>query len=174
MGYLTGWQHCPRCSARVENDGSCARCRACGSVFYAEPAPAVSVVLTDEEGRILLARRASEPDAGLWDLPGGFLDEDEHPHDAIRREMREETGLEVEPGDFVTCYVDDYRGGDWDASALSLVWEARIVSNAEPVAKDDVAELRWFAPKELPPPDSCAFQWVAKFLRDHVSPPAAA
>jgi ADP-ribose pyrophosphatase YjhB (NUDIX family) len=173
MGYLTGWRSCPRCGERVENDGKQAKCDACGSVFYAEPAPAVSVLLLDDDGRILLARRACEPDSGLWDLPGGFIEEDEHPLDAIRRELREETGLEVEPGSFLTCYIDSYRDGSWNASALSLVWEARIASDGEPVPSDDVSELRWFDRDELPPPEACAFDWVAEFLHGFVAAPAA-
>jgi ADP-ribose pyrophosphatase YjhB (NUDIX family) len=172
MGYLTDWRSCPRCRARLENDGKRATCGDCGSVFYAGPAPAVSVVLTDDAGRLLLARRACEPDAGLWDLPGGFLEEDEHPYDAIRRELREETGLEVEPGAFLTCYMDGYRDGEWDSSALSLVWEARIVSVRRPVPGDDVSELRWFERAELPPPEACAFRWVAEFLADFVAAPS--
>ena len=51
----------------------------------------------DAEGRVLLGRRAFEPHLGRWDLPGGFLDEEEHPRDCVRRELREEAGVEIEP-----------------------------------------------------------------------------
>jgi len=59
------------------------------------------VLVVDEAGRLLLARRSRDPDAGFWDTPGGFLDEAEHPVDGLRRELLEETGLEVEVGAFV-------------------------------------------------------------------------
>ena len=49
------------------------------------------------------------------------------------------------------------------ASVLNLVWEARIVAG-EPSPADDVSELRWFPRDEPPPPEECAFRWVAKFL----------
>jgi 8-oxo-dGTP diphosphatase len=111
---------------------------------------------------VLLARRASEPDAGRWDLLGGFLEEGEHPLDGLRRELREETGLEVEPDAFLGVYMDTYDGVD-AMNVLNLVWQASVVSgDASPA--DDVAELRWFAPDELPPPEECAFRWVARFL----------
>ena len=48
------------------------------------------------EGRVLLGRRAGEPGRGQWDIPGGFLNPWEHPADGAMREVREETGLEVQ------------------------------------------------------------------------------
>ncbi len=126
--------------------------------------------MRDDRGRILLARRAFEPDAGLWDVPGGFLEEGEHPLDGLRRELAEETGLEAEPGEFVGAYLDTY-GDEPEASAvLNLVWTAEIASG-ELVASDDVSELRWFAPDELPLEDELAFNWIAPALRDWTSGP---
>ena len=61
----------------------------------------MSVLVEDGEGRVLLARRAVEPDRGLWDCPGGFLEEGEHPLDGLRRELAEETGLVAGPARFV-------------------------------------------------------------------------
>ena len=89
------------------------------------------------------------PEQGLWDIPGGYLEEHEHPLDGLRRELLEETGLTIEPERFLGVFMDTY-GDAPDANAtLNLVWTARIVAG-EPVAADDVAELRWFAPDELP------------------------
>ena len=123
----------------------------------------MSALVVDDAGRMLLGRRAHDPDAGLWDTLGGFLDEGEHPLDGLRRELVEETGLEVEPGAFLGAYVDTYGDGPEATSVLNLVWEARIVSG-EPSPADDVSELRWFPRDAPPPPEECAFRWVAEFL----------
>jgi 8-oxo-dGTP diphosphatase len=91
----------------------------------------------------------------MWDLPGGFLDEDEHPLDALRRELAEETGLEVEPTEWFGAFMIRY-GDEPDARwVLNLVWRAQVVGGEEQAA-DDVSELRWFAPDELPPLDEVA------------------
>ncbi len=59
---------------------------------------------------MLLARRKFEPQAGKWDLPGGFLEEDEEPLDGLRRELREETGVEIEPLELAGIWADRYGG----------------------------------------------------------------
>lgn len=155
MGLLDDWRHCPRCAAAVEPADGRAECAACGYVAYANSAPAVCALCVDEDGRVLLTRRAWEPYAGMWDLPGGFLNEDEHPLDGLRRELAEETGLDVEPtewfGAFMIRYGDD-PGARW---VLNLVWLARV-TGGEAKAADDVSELRWFSRAELPPLEGIA------------------
>jgi 8-oxo-dGTP diphosphatase len=164
MGLLKGWQTCPRCGERLAGDERTMSCEACGSQYYAHSAPAAAAVVVDESGRVLLARRKSEPYAGRWDMPGGFLEEGEDPLQAIRRELAEETGLEVEPEHFVGAFVDDY-GDPESGSVLNLAWTAKVL-HGEMAPDDDVSELRWFAPDELPADDSeYAFHWVAPFLR---------
>ncbi|MFO0847086.1 MAG: NUDIX hydrolase [Gemmataceae bacterium] len=65
---------------------------------YPRPALTADVVLVTREAdpRVLLIKRKSDPFAGLWALPGGFVDEGERPADAARRELQEEAGLTVE------------------------------------------------------------------------------
>lgn len=164
MGRLVGWNHCPRCAAPLENDGARARCGACGFVAYAHSDPTACALVFDEAGRVLLARRAREPDRGKWDVPGGFVEEGEDPLAALRRELLEETSLEIEPGDFVGAWADRYGDEDDAPSTLNLYWTARIVSG-EPHAADDVSELTWFPLDELPPEDELAFRNVAEALR---------
>jgi ADP-ribose pyrophosphatase YjhB (NUDIX family) len=165
VGLLNGWKSCPRCGAELHGDEATLRCDVCGSHYYAHSAPAAAAIVVDDDGRVLLARRARNPDAGKWDTPGGFLDEGEDPEEAIRRELREETGLEVEPGSFLGAFVDSYGDGPEAGTVLNLVWDATVVSG-EMEPADDVSELAWFTPDELPAADDeYAFQWVAPFLR---------
>jgi ADP-ribose pyrophosphatase YjhB (NUDIX family) len=167
VGLLFDWRFCPRCRAVLEHLPGRVECGSCRFVRYANSLPAVAVLVVDDDGRLLLARRAVEPAAGLWDTIGGFLEEDEDALDGLRREAYEETGLEVEPGDFVGAYTDRYGAGDAAPWALNLVWEARIV-RGEPEPADDVSELRWFPPDRLPVDDELAFRWLSTALAEWV------
>lgn len=164
MGLLNGWKSCPRCGASLEGDEHQLSCESCGSRYYAHSAPAVSAIVVDGGGRVLLARRKSEPDAGLWDTPGGFIEEGEEPLAAMKRELLEETGLEIEPDGFLGAYIDTYGEAPGAGTVLNLVWEASVVSG-EMQAQDDVSELRWFPVDDLPSDDEYAFRWVAPFMR---------
>jgi ADP-ribose pyrophosphatase YjhB (NUDIX family) len=153
--YLADWRHCPRCgSDRVEVEGAEATCPDCGKKVHANPAPTASALLVDDRGRVLLARRAADPGAGLWDLLGGFVDEGEEGLDALRRELREELGVEIEPGEFVGAFPDTY--GEDGVYTFNLYWTARIASG-EPTPSEELEEIAWFAPDGLPPREEFAF-----------------
>ncbi len=165
MAVLHGWRLCPRDGAELDLSELPRRvsCPVCGFVAYANPKPAAVGLVTNQDGQLLLVRRAVEPFKGCWDAPGGFVEEGEHPLDALRRELLEETGYVVEPGDFVGVWMDTY-GDEADAqSTLNLYWEARIVSGS-PRPADDVAELAWFDSDALPPPAELAFTTVGDAL----------
>ena len=164
MGAHTGWRFCPRCAQPLTPFAGRVECGACGFVHYANPVPAVAALVRDDRGRLLLARRAEEPFAGLWDTPGGFVEEGEQPVDALRRELQEETGLTVAVGELVGVFPDAYGDGPEAVEIVNLVWEAAIVSG-EPAPADDVSELGWFALDALPPDDELAFGWIAPTLR---------
>jgi 8-oxo-dGTP diphosphatase len=104
-----------------------------------------------------------EPYRDLWDPPGGFLEEGEHPVQGLRRELLEETGLEADIGPFVGAWMDVYGEADEAAATLNLYWSA-TVADGEPQAADDVAELRWFERDALPAGDELAFTAVKDAL----------
>jgi ADP-ribose pyrophosphatase YjhB (NUDIX family) len=156
MAGLNGWRHCPRCGSDVAPEDGRVVCDTCGFTVYAHSQPTACALVVDDGGRLLLARRAGEPEHGKWDLPGGFLEEGEAPLDGLRRELREETGLEVEPLSFVGAWIDRYGSAEEAPFTLNLYWTARALAG-EAVAADDVSELRWFEPAELPPGEEIAF-----------------
>jgi A/G-specific adenine glycosylase len=115
----------------------------------------------DDEGRVLLGRRGIEPFLGLWDTPGGFVEVGESLEECVRRELREEAGVEVEVGRLIASVPDTY-GPTGDAT-LNAFFECRLLSG-DPQPDDDVAELRWFAPDALPAAEELAFACVRAAL----------
>jgi 8-oxo-dGTP diphosphatase len=160
---LAGWKTCPRCQHELESDERSVRCTSCGLVVYANPVPTASALVLDDEGRVLLARRAVDPGAGLWDLLGGFIEEGEEPLAALRREIEEETALRIEPGEFLGGYPDRY--GDEGIYTLNLYWTAQI-SGGEIDLDEELAGVGWFGPEELPESSEFAFPNTLEALRD--------
>lgn len=111
----------------------------------------VSAVIVDDGGRILLTRRA---DNGRWAVVSGILEPGEQPAAAIVREIREETGVEVElvrlSGVDVTAPLTHANGDR--AQYLDLCFLARHTGGTPHPADDENLEVRWFDPDTLPYP----------------------
>jgi mutator protein MutT len=111
--------------------------------------PTASAVVGDGEGRVLLSRRARDPFAGKWDLPGGFVEEGEPPLDCVRRELREEAGIGLAEERLLGIWMDEYEYKGRVVATLNVYYAARV-GNGTLEPGDDVAELRWLAPAEVP------------------------
>jgi ADP-ribose pyrophosphatase YjhB (NUDIX family) len=101
------------------------------------------VACVDDAGRVLLVKQRAGPFSGAWLLPGGGVDGGETIEDAVRREMREETGCELEDLLHVAAYEVDERTQDFKA----LVHLYRGTAVGEPRAEDGSA-VRWASPTE--------------------------
>ena len=123
-------------------------CDRCGYVAYRNPAPAAGVVLV-ESGSVLLVQRKFEPRAGMWTLPAGFVEYDEHVEACAVRETKEETNLDVVLDGLFGAYMamDDPR-----VRVVLLLYLCRRVGG-ELRAGDDASDARFFplnqTPKEI-------------------------
>lgn len=111
--------------------------------------PAAAALIRDDGGRILLVRHVDGP----WQLPGGAIDPDESPEDAVRRECREEASIEIRPLRIAGVFGGpDYRrryaNGD-ELGIVGIVYEAEIVAGTAQPGDDETQEVGWFAAGEL-------------------------
>ena len=111
--------------------------------------PSAAALIRDETRRVLLVRHVDGP----WQLPGGAVDPDESPEDAVRRECREEASIEITPVRIIGAFGGaDYRrryaNGD-EIGVVVLVFEAEIVSGSPQPGDDESQDVGWFAADEL-------------------------
>ncbi|CAL9410672.1 Nucleoside triphosphatase NudI [Nocardiopsis dassonvillei] len=127
------------------------------SEYYDDPAAPVpnslvvasSAAVIDGEGRLLLQQRV---DNGLWAMPGGAMEMAESLPEAAVREVREETGYEVEVVGLVGTYTDArhviaYSDGEVRRQ-FNVCFRARVVGG-ELAVSDESYEVRWFTPAEI-------------------------
>ncbi|HLI38417.1 MAG TPA: NUDIX domain-containing protein [Streptosporangiaceae bacterium] len=106
---------------------------------------AVGAVIRDGDGRLLLIKRGHEPGAGLWSLPGGRVKANETDTDAVEREIKEETGLNVKAGHL----IGRVRRPGPDGAVLDIRDYAATVAGGTLAPGDDAADARWVAPADL-------------------------
>ncbi len=102
------------------------------------------ILVINKKGEILLTQRKDVP---LWVIPGGHLEKNETPEKAVKRELFEETGLNVGKVNLVACYS---RGQQIMEFLLKANASSQVIINQSP----EVRNAGWFSPKHLPTPTS--------------------
>ncbi|MEU4640306.1 NUDIX domain-containing protein [Micromonospora sp. NPDC023814] len=110
--------------------------------------PSVSAVVRNDAGELLLGKRA---DDGRWSVVSGVVEPGEQPATAVVREVREETGLHVEPVRLssVLTHPHTYPNGD-RCEYLNLGFECRLLTGTARVNDDESVSVEWFPPHRLP------------------------
>lgn len=170
MGAVERYRFCPYCAAPLVlatiegRDRLC--CNACQEVFYENAKPCAGALVV-REGKVLLGLRDREPHKGLWDIPGGFLEAEEHPEAGAIREVKEETGLDIQPDRLVGIYMDRYGEGA-TSHTLNVFYEAHVLGGSE-LPSSDLAAMQWFPVDQLPAWGEIAFENAGHAIRDWLS-----
>jgi len=144
------YQFCPKCGSPSGDAAAVPfRCSECGFAQFFGPVAAVGALVTNEANELLLVRRARDPGKGRWGLPGGFVDRDETIEDAMRREVREETKLEVAQPRYLMSHPNDYDYKGIVSPVIDLFYTAQAISPQNiSLAKDELDFHLWVRPNE--------------------------
>ena len=143
MHPLHQFKYCPKCGSdgfTVNNEKS-KRCSSCGFVYYFNPSAAVACFIRNEVGELLVVRRAKDPAKGTLDLPGGFVDLHESAEEAVRREVKEETGLDVKSSKYLFSIPNIYLYSGFEVHTEDLFFECYATTFDGLIAADDASEI---------------------------------
>ena len=124
-------------------------------------------LIFDAQGRVLLERLVGRGD--VWSLPGGLCELAEAPERTLRREVREETGLEVLAADLITLHTTPLKtlsNGHQASFYTALYCVTEWQGTPQPDGLE-VERLEWFAVSALPPLRGYVGRWAAEWLRLH-------
>ncbi|MBR1754978.1 MAG: NUDIX domain-containing protein [Bacteroidaceae bacterium] len=150
---------CPKCGSPrfVEHNEKSKQCMDCGFTYYINPSAATVALIerrTEQGAEWLCVRRAKEPAKGTLDLPGGFSDLYETSEQGVVREVKEETGLDVERVEFLFSIPNQYVYSGFTVHTMDMFYRCHVADGLDSArAADDAGEVLWLRPEDIRPED---------------------
>lgn len=162
------YNFCPVCGTAYQPDQldtTSHICRKCNFVLY-ENQNATSSAIIIKNGQLLLVKRAHKPRVGYWDFPGGFIEMDETPQQAVIREVREELGVTIAINKLFNVYGPTEYKFQGKFHANCDIYFLAGINDDEIVLDDEISEYKWFSLDNLPRDDQLAFKVQIQLLAD--------
>ncbi|VAW24988.1 hypothetical protein MNBD_BACTEROID01-2750 [hydrothermal vent metagenome] len=144
-------QFCPKCGSNdfPPDSGRSFKCRNCGFHFFINSAAAVAALAFNAKGELLFTRRAITPNKGKLDLPGGFIDPGESAEEALKRELKEELGVNVVSLEYFTSAPNEYVFSGYSVFTLDMAFIVVPESLEGLVAMDDISGFEFIRPADV-------------------------
>lgn len=142
--------YCPKCgSSSFEKSGNRSlKCADCGFHFYINSSAAVAALIV-HNGKLMLTTRGVHPDYGKLDLPGGFVDPGETVENALKRELKEELGLEIKSFEYIGSAPNEYVFSDFSVFTIDLAFLVIPESVNGLSAMDDILDFKFYSEEEI-------------------------
>jgi ADP-ribose pyrophosphatase YjhB (NUDIX family) len=144
------FRYCPRCGEEQlrPNDAKSFACLSCGFIYY-HGAAAVAVGIIEYEDKIILTRRANEPQKGLLSLPGGFVDYEEALESALIREIQEELNLTITAPAYLCSHWERYLSQDVVYFCAIAFYVVKVNDISNVAANDDIDAFWLIHPSDI-------------------------
>ncbi len=162
------FRHCPACGAPASEPAIGDRfvCVACDFCYHFNAATSVGALLRRADGHVLFLKRGREPAKGKLCFPGGFVDPGEGAEEALRREIREEVGLEVHQLHYFASFANKYCFRHVEYDTTDLFFTADLPSHQPIVPHErEVASTLFLSPSDQALPDQLAYPSLRQALQ---------
>ena len=168
------FEFCPKCGSSAfytQDHGRSFRCEVCRFHFFINSSAAVACMIFNSSGELLLTRRAFEPNKGMLDLPGGFVDPMETAEAAVRREIMEELNLDVTQAKYLISFPNLYPYSDFIVPTVDLAYVCLVKDFSNMNPGDDVASVAFVHPEKIDFGALCAesMRQIIKYYLDNNS-----
>lgn len=156
MHPLDVFRFCPKCGSSkfTINSPASKKCEVCGFEYFKNPSIGVAAIIFDDKGQLLAVRRSKEPAKGTLDLPGGFVNIKETIEEAVIREVKEETNIDIEVVEFLFDIPNNYVYSGINVYPLDFLVKCRITNmNDIKIDESENSELVFLKPEEINPQD---------------------
>lgn len=144
---LDKFEYCPVCGSHhfAYNSNKSKLCDHCGFEYFINPCSANVAFILNEKKELLVVKRKKEPAKGMLDLPGGFNDIGETGEQAVTREVKEETNLDVTKATYIFSYPNIYRYSGIDIPTMDMFFLCEVSDTKNVQVADDAAAYQWIA-----------------------------
>lgn len=154
MHPLDIFKFCPKCGSSkfAINSPASKKCEVCGFEYFKNPSIGVAAVVFDEQGRLMVTRRSKEPAIGTLDLPGGFVNIAETIEEAVIREVKEETNIDIEVVEYLFDIPNNYIYSGMNCNPLDFIIKCKIINmdNIQ-IDKSENSELLFIKQEDINP-----------------------
>jgi len=145
------FKYCPRCASKgvFDEKVNAFKCHSCGFHFFLNSSAAVTAVIFDRKGLLLMVRRGIEPHYGKLDFPGGFIDPGESAEQAMMREVKEELDLVPDSINYWGSFPNEYLYSGTIVNTTDIVFKCTISDFSKLKHLDDVMDFEFVNVQEV-------------------------
>ncbi len=151
-------KYCPKCGSpefNFEGERSFL-CAGCGFHFFINSSAAVAALIENEKGELLLTIRAFNPNKGMLDLPGGFVDPLESVENALKREISEELNINIEEMYYLASFPNEYPFSGYTVYTTDIAFICKVKDWANLKIQDDISDIKFVTPETIEWEQVCA------------------
>ncbi len=137
------FKYCPKCGSKhfIFEGHRSFLCNYCGFHYFINSSAAVAGLIENDKGDLLLTVRAFDPNKGMLDLPGGFVDPMESAEDALKREIKEELNLEITQMKYLTSFPNEYIFSDFSVYTTDSAFICKVKGWENMHVQDDISDV---------------------------------
>lgn len=159
--FLDSYKYCPLCKGDLVHKKNVIECNKCAYRIFDNGEPSSDVLIENDKGELLMVTRKVDPYKGYLDFPGGFLIAGETLEEGLKREVKEELGINIKVEDYIADYIVEYEYKGLTYKVMTAFFKARLKGH-KLRAGDDVSDFHFYSKEDILKSNNVCYPHVCK------------